>query len=154
GYDDWHTGFSDEFDRVVAAARAKGFRHIAWMTLRTGTSYQFNGVAAGSNYGAMNAILLEKVASGAYPEVRIWDFNGYTHGSTSDSDGWFYSDGVHLRPLGGWAIADWISRHVAAFDDRPCPQPWEPGQVVDDPCPNPDPLPVSEGYPDIAGLYR
>jgi hypothetical protein len=153
GYDDWHTNFGNEFDQVVSAARQKGFHHIAWMTLRTGVNYQFSGVAAGTNYAAMNATLLSKLATGDYPDVRVWDFDGYTHAATSDAAGWFYSDGVHLRPLGAWAIADWISRHVAAFDERPCPQPWRPGQPVDDPCLNPDSVVAGRGYPDIAGLY-
>lgn len=151
GYDDWHTSFGEQFDMVIAAARERGFRHIAWMTLRTDVSYQFSGVAAGTNYAAMNSVLLGKLATGEYPEVRLWDFDGYTH--AAGPDGWFYNDGVHLRPLGSWAIADWISRHVAAYDDRPCPQPWAPGQPADHPCPNPDVVVGARGYPDISGLY-
>jgi hypothetical protein len=153
GYDDWHTNFGTEFDQVVSAARQKGFHHIAWMTLRTGVNYQFSGVAAGTNYAAMNATLLARLATGDYPDVRLWDFDAYTQAATTDESGWFYSDGVHLRPLGGWAIADWISRHVAAFDDRACPQPWTPGQPAESPCPNPDVAVGTRGYPDIAGLY-
>jgi hypothetical protein len=97
----------------------------------------------------MNAVLAEKMASGLYPDVRVWDLDSYVAGT----DGWFYSDGVHETPLGSWGIADWVSRHVRAFDDRPCAQPLAPGGSIDDPCPNPETLPSTVGLPDIVGLY-
>ena len=148
GYDDWYGRFSSDFDTVVATARAKGFHHIAWANYVVTTHYLQPGSLA-PNYDAMNGVLATKVASGAYPEVRIWDLNGYVQGTT----GWFYSDGIHETPLGSWAVADWISRHVRAFDDRPCAQPWTPGAAVADPCPDPDPLPATLGHPAIAALY-
>lgn len=139
GYNDWNTRFSSDFDQVVGAARASGFHHVAWVTYRSRVGYSIpSSGGAHSNYGEMNRILRAKVASGAYPEVRLWDLDEYTWPTP---DGWFYPDGVHETTLGSWGVADFISRHVRAFDDRPCAQPWRPGARIADPCPNPDPLP-------------
>ncbi len=148
GYDDWYGRFSSDFDVVVATARAVGFRHIAWPNFVVSNNYLQPGSLA-PNYVAMNAVLDAKVATGRYPEVRIWDLDGYLRGTR----GWLYNDGIHQRPLGSWGVADWISRHVRAFDDRPCAQPWRPGAPIDDPCLNPDQLPATIGHPDIVGLY-
>lgn len=148
GYDDWYGRFSSDFDVVVATARAVGFRHIAWPNFVVSNNYLQPGSLA-PNYAAMNAVLMAKVATGRYPEVRVWDLDGYLRGTR----GWLYGDGIHQRPLGSWGVADWISRHVRAFDDRPCAQPWRPGEPIADPCPNPDPLAAQIGHPDIVGLY-
>ena len=150
GYDDWYQRFSSDFDVVVATARNKGFHHIVWIDYRSNVGYTLPGSGGlRSNYGEMNRVLDQKLASGAYPEVRRWRFDQYTAGAT----GWFYSDGIHQTPLGSWGVADWISRHVRAFDDRPCVRPWAPGGPVADPCRDPDALSATTGYPDIRGLY-
>jgi hypothetical protein len=144
GYDDWYLRFSSDFDVVMAAARAKGFHHVAWVTFRSNVPY-----GSGGFYAVMNNVMREKVASGLFPEVRIWDYESYT----AQVDGWFTSDGIHLTSLGAWGSADWLSRHVRAFDDRPCAQPMRPGAAPLDPCPDPDTLPQTIGYPDIPALY-
>jgi hypothetical protein len=152
GYDDWYTRFSADFDTVVATARARGFRHIAWVTYVHEVDYQQPPSTPGTrvpNYEYLNAILRAKVDSGAFPEVRIWDLDGYTDGA----EGWFYADGVHETELGAWGVADWISRHVRAFDDRVCPKPWKRGGTPEEPCPGPDSLPASIGHPDLRALY-
>ncbi len=148
GYDDYYGRFSSDFDIVVATARARGYHHIVWATFVVSTQYRQPGSLT-PNYIAMNEILADKIASGNYPDVRLWDLDSYVAGTT----GWFYSDGIHETPLGSWGIADWVSRHVRAFDDRPCAQPLGPGRAVQDPCPNPDLLPHTDGLPDIVGLY-
>lgn len=148
GYDDWYGRFSADFDVVVNTARSLGYRHIAWASYRTQVAYAQPGGGL-PNYAAMNAILAAKAASGLYPDVRIWDFDTYA----ASSVGWFYSDGIHETRLGSWGVADWISRHVLAFDDKPCLHPWRAGEAADNPCPNPDPLPPSRGMPDIAAIY-
>jgi hypothetical protein len=142
GYDDWYQRFSSDFDIVTATARAKGFHHIVWVTFRSNVSY-------GPYYAQMNSVLRAKVASGAYPDVRLWDFETYTANVT----GWFSSDGIHLTTRGAWGAADWLSRHVRAFDDRPCPQPQRPGEAPMNPCPDPETLPTTIGYPDLGALY-
>ena len=148
GYDDYYPRFSSDFDIVVATARARGYHHIVWATFVVSTRYRQPGSLT-PNYIAMNGILADKIASGNYPDVRLWDLDSYVAGTS----GWFYSDGIHETPLGSWGIADWVSRHVRAFDDRPCAQPVRPGGAVQDPCPNPDLLPHTNGLPDIVGLY-
>ncbi len=150
GYNDWHERFSSDFDTVVATARGRGFHHIAWVDYRTDVGYHLPGSWLRSNYVAMNAILATKVASGDFPEVRIWSLDTYTASAT----GWFHADGVHETVLGSTGVADWISRHVRAFDERPCAMPWFVGAPVDDPCPDPDVAVVVRGIPDIAALYR
>jgi hypothetical protein len=150
GYNDWHARFSADFDVIVALARAKGYRHIAWIDYRSHVGYTLpSSGGSRSNYGEMNRVIDEKIASGAFPEVRRWRFDQYT----APSVGWFTGDGVHQTPLGSWAVADWISRQVRAFDDRPCAEPWVPGGPVADPCPPPEWSAANQGLPDIAGLY-
>ncbi len=151
GYNDWHSRFSSDFDQVVAAARTRGFHHIAWVNYRSRVGYALPGGGGSiSNYGEMNRILQSKVASGEFPEVRVWDFDAYTWPTPA---GWFASDGVHETRLGSWGVADWLSRHVRAFDDRPCVQPWRVGERPADVCPDPDLLPATIGLPDIAAIY-
>ena len=151
GYNDWHDRFASDFDAVVAAARVRGFRHVAWVTYRSQVGYTLPGTGGSrSNYGEMNRILGEKIASGDFPEVRLWDLDRYTQPTPA---GWFAGDGVHETRLGSWGVADWISRHVRAFDDRPCVHPWAPGAAIADPCPHPDALPTTSGVPAIASLY-
>ncbi len=146
GYNDWHEHFGSDFDAVVVAARRRGFHHIAWVDYRSTVGYSIPGSGGTrSNYGEMNRIIGDKIASGTFPEVRRWQFDDYTAGSI----GWFHGDGVHETRFGSWGVADWLSRHVRAFDDRPCAQPVRPGGVIPDPCPDPDTMP----YPDIAALY-
>ena len=150
GYNDWHERFSDDFDVVISAARQRGFHHLVWIDYRSNVGYTLpSSGGTRSNYGEMNRIIGEKLASGAYPEVRRWYFDVYTAGTSI----WFHGDGVHETTFGSWGVADWISRHVRAFDDRPCAQPMQPGAPVPNPCPDPDSLPATVGYPDIAGLY-
>jgi hypothetical protein len=151
GYNDWNTRFASDFDQVLGAARARGFHHVAWVTYRSQVGYSIpSSGGLQSNYAEMNRILRAKVASGSFPEVRLWDLDQYT---SPVPTGWFHSDGVHETVLGSWGVADWISRHVRAFDDRPCVHPWAPGGRPDDPCPNPDPLRATRGVIDIAALY-
>lgn len=149
GYNDWHAGFASDFATVVAAARARGFHHIAWLTYRADVTYVLPGSSTASSYRVMNDVIAGQAARVEYSDVRMWDLNRYSAGIV----GWFRSDGVHHTDLGSWGVADWVSRHVTAFDDRACAQPWVAGQAPEDPCPDPDPLTAERGQPDIAALY-
>ncbi len=151
GYNDWHVGFGWQSRSVLDAAREKGYTNVAWVTYRELVGYTLpsDSSANRSNYASMNAELRAIVASGDYPELLLWDLDAYTRGVS----GWFTSDGVHELRRGSWGVADWISRHMAALDGRPCAMPWTPTFGQDQVCPNPDGLPGVRGYPDLSGLY-
>jgi len=57
------------------------------------------------------------VASGAYPEVTIADWNGYSFPHPN----WFTADGVHVTGAGTEEAAKYLSRTLAFLDRRPCP---------------------------------
>lgn len=151
GYNDWSDRFATDLRMVLDTARAKGFRTIAWVNYRDEVSYtlprDYNGQR--SNYGSMNAELDRVAASGQYPELSVWDLDTYTERTV----GWFAFDGVHERRLGSWGVADWVSRHMAHLDRKPCAMPYVVGQQEPLVCPNPDLLPLTLGYPDLVGLY-
>lgn len=151
GYNDWHVGFGSQVRSVLDAARDKGFQYVAWVTYREGVGYTLprDLSVRRSNYAFMNSELRNIEASGDYPELRLWDLDGYTRGVS----GWFAYDGVHETRRGSWGVADWISRHMAAIDGRPCPMPWTPSDPIEEICQNPDPLAFVRGWPDIPGLY-
>lgn len=136
GYNDWSANFSAAFDQVVAAARSKGAYEIVWLTYREGSAYRnpTGGTAQDQGFRLQNQIMRDKVASGAFPDVRIADWNEYT----TSTEGWFTSDGVHFTLAGAYGAADYISRQVAYTHHEPCPAPWTLGGTVDVPCGNPD----------------
>ena len=151
GYNDSHFGFGWQSRAILDAARTRGFQTVAWVTYRESLGYELpeDSDVDRSNYAYMNAALRGLVASGDYPELQLWDLDGFTRGVA----GWFAADGVHELRRGSWGVADWVSRHMAALDGRPCPMPWTPTAAPDEVCTNPDPLAYVRGWPDIAGLY-
>lgn len=134
GYNDWDSRFASDFDHVIDAARAKGFVNIVWVSYREGNTYRLPGDVPVriASYRAMNSIVDTKLASGSYPDVRVWDLNAYT----AHVPEWFTTDGVHQRAVGSWRVADWLSQHVAALDGKPCP--GASSERVAVPCVNPD----------------
>ena len=157
GYNDWIGRFAtaghgfDDLGTIMAEARAKGFRTVVWVAMRS-TEYHLPPGASRSGF-ADNAAINRAVRAEAarFPELVIWDRDRYAaFGTTS----WYYADGVHQTRSGSWGIADWISRHVAALDGLPCPMPWAPGRPIESPCPDPDGLPERRGgVPDVRALY-
>ncbi len=147
GYDEWWTSFPDSFDKVVAAARSRGARHVVWLTYREGVGYTApSGATANEAFVKNNETLRAKVASGQFPDVTLADWFGYTASSTA----WLTDDGIHLTRDGARAAADFISRTIAHLEGRPCPLPWAVGGPIDDPCPDPSAhAPVA----DIRALY-
>ncbi|MBI5087601.1 MAG: SGNH/GDSL hydrolase family protein [Actinobacteria bacterium] len=148
GYNDYPANFDSAFDQVVTAARATGAEEILWLTYREGTAYTNpgNGTRQDEGFRQANQILRDKVATGAYPDVRIVDWNAYTAPTT----GWFTKDGVHFTLAGAYGAADYISRQLAFGHREPCPAPWVPGGPVESPCSNPDLVP---GTVDPMTLY-
>ena len=148
GYNDSDRAFADEFRTIVDLARSLDFRRIVWLTLRTaGVSYESPG---SSGYAAVfdrnNRSLMELVASGEFPEVHVADWARYAAGHPE----WFAPDGIHLRRVGTYAASDYISRKMAALNDRPCPLPLAAGSIPPAPCPDPD---VTGPIVDLAGVY-
>ena len=141
GYNDWFSDFPAEFDAVVRAARAKGAHTVLWMTYNERVSR----VTAQRAYRENNVDLRRLAPLPDYSDVHLADWFAY---SDARQD-WFY-DGTHLTPSGTWALADYISRWIAAIEHRPCPRPWTLGGTVSDPCRSPDDGPP---VPDPQSLY-
>lgn len=141
GYNDWFSDFPAEFDAVVRAARAKGAHTILWLSYNTRVSRS----TARRAYEENNADLRVLAGSPAYADVLLADWRAYSDARRE----WFW-DGTHLTTPGTWAIADYISRWIAAIEHRPCPRPWAAGGPLPEPCPAPDLV----GAPtDPAALY-
>lgn len=129
GYNDWFSDFPAEFDAVVQAARANGAHTIIWLTYNVDVARPL----ARRAYEENNADLRSLVTDPRYSDVQLADWLAYS-GPRQD---WFV-DGTHLTTSGTWAIADYISRWVAAIEHRPCPRPWALDWPTPDPCPAPD----------------
>jgi hypothetical protein len=148
GYNDYPANFDAAFDQVVAAARATGADEILWLTYREGSAYTnpSNGTKQDQGFRQANQIMRDKLASGAYPDVRLLDWNAYTAPTT----GWFTKDGVHFTLAGAYGAADYISRQIAFGHREPCPAPWAPGGPIESPCSDPD---LAAGAVDPITLY-
>ena len=110
---------------VVAAARAKGARHIIWLTYREDVQYKLlTGERAERGVRQEQQTLRDKVASGAFPDVLLAQW--YPH--TPADNGWFARDGVHLTLEGALGVADYIARWVAHIEGLPCAKPTVPGR--------------------------
>jgi hypothetical protein len=145
GYNEGSSQFSADFNLIVAAARSKGASRILWMNYRLRDGLTRAGTDNNPSYVANNATLLQKVASGAYPDVVIADWRDYTAPVRS----WFVSDGIHYQPTGALGAADYISRWISNLFSEPCPQPMIVGGPIANPCTPPDGNPP----PDVHALY-
>ncbi|MEY2957663.1 MAG: hypothetical protein RLZZ01_231 [Actinomycetota bacterium] len=148
GYNDDDRAFTEEFHLIVDTARELGIRRVVWLTLRTaGVTYES---PEASGYAAVfersNRTLEDLVVSAGRPDVVIADWARYAAARPE----WFSGDGIHLRRVGTYAASDYISRKMAALDDRPCPVPLAAGRPVEVPCPDPD---VSGPSTDLASVY-
>jgi hypothetical protein len=149
GYNDWYTSFDASFEQIVAASRAKGATAIVWLTYRE--------AAQAERFRPQNEILRAKLASGAYPDVHLADWNAYTASNAN----WFTSDGIHFTITGAYGAADYISRAVASLSNEPCPAPWAIGGAIETPCSWPDaragtvdPLALYQGNPNDIHCYE
>lgn len=118
GYNDFASLFPAGVHEAIMAARSKGIGRVIWVTHREGVGYSAPGGSAfGSTFASHNRALRAAVASGAYPELLLADWNHYTR----DRAWWLGADGVHLTWTGAREAATYVSRTVAAFERRPCP---------------------------------
>lgn len=145
GYNEVSATFSQAFDTIVAAARAKGAARIVWLNYRLRDGLTRGGIDNNPSFVANNATLLAKVASGAYPDVSIADWRDYT----APVRNWFVADGIHYQPIGALGSADYISRWITHLFLEPCPRPATPGGPIATPCDTPDGNPP----PDVLALY-
>ena len=147
GYNDGTYGFEASFRNIVSRARSLGYSRIVWYTLRSDVDY-VSPASVGNHetFADNNAELRRLVDSGAFPDVVLADWGGYT----AEKPEWFTTDGVHYRAVGAWAAADYLTRKMAYLDERSCPFPTEPNEPTLDPCPDPDETgPVT----DVEALY-
>lgn len=148
GYDEWWTSFPTSFDKVVTAARAKGARHIIWLTYPERVKYKLlTGEQANESFVKNNQTLRDKVASGAFPDVLLAQW--YPH--TPADSGWFSRDGIHLTLDGALGVADYIARWIAHTEGLPCAKPTVPGGAIEPVCSNPD---MQRPIADVTALYR
>ncbi len=145
GYNEGSNGFGTNFDLIVSAARAKGAVRIVWMNYRLRDGLTRAGTDNNGSYIANNAVLLQKVATGNYPDVFIADWRDYSEPVRS----WFVSDGIHYQPTGALGAADYISRWITFLFSEPCPKSMTVGGHIDNPCTSPDGKPP----PDVRALY-
>jgi hypothetical protein len=145
GYNEGSSGFSQSFDLIVSAARAKGAVRIVWMNYRLRDGLTRGGFENNPSFISNNATLQQKVASGAYPDVFVADWRSYTETVRQ----WFGSDGIHYQPIGAFGAADYISRWITYLFKVPCPKPMTVGGPTDNPCASPDETPP----PDVLALY-
>lgn len=148
GYNDGDQRFADELDRILASARSRGYRRVVWLTLRTeDVTYESPGdVGFAAAFERNNAVLADLASSGRYPELVVADWASYAGAHPE----WFAPDGIHLRQLGTYAAADYLSRKMAFLDGRACPQPISVGERPADQCPDPDRIGPTV---DLGGVY-
>lgn len=147
GYNDGTGIFDDSFEYIVARARALEYTRVVWWTLRSDVDYVSPGsVGNHETFALNNQVIVDLLATGAYPDVVLADWGGYT----ADKQEWFVTDGVHYRSVGAWAASDYLSRKMAFLEGRKCPMPLAPGEVPENPCPDPD---VTGPMADIEALY-
>jgi len=147
GYNEGSSTMAMSFQNVVQRARQLGYEQIVWYTLRSDVDYVAPGsIANHVTFAESNQIIRDQLATGAYPDVVLADWNAYT----AHQQDWFVTDGVHYRQIGAWAAADYLSRKMAFLQGRQCPMPTSPTTAPQNPCPDPD---VTGPIADIAALY-
>ncbi|MEL6891953.1 MAG: hypothetical protein AAFP84_10165 [Actinomycetota bacterium] len=147
GYNDHDQRFLDEVDTIIRRARSHDYTRVVWLTLRSNVAYVSPGTAGFAEvFARSNEAIRALATAGTYPELVMADWAAYarTHHS------WFPSDGIHLRRLGGYAAADYLSRKLAHLDGLSCPQPVTPDAPAEHPCPDPDATGLTA---DLAALY-
>lgn len=115
GYNDYQGTFAASVEQSIDLLISHGAQHILWLTLR----------AVRHPYVQMNAVLAAAVAR--HPQVSLVDWNRYSRNQPS----WFQSDGEHLVPSGGVAMATLIHLAVDEVTNplRPVVQPLPSAHV-------------------------
>jgi hypothetical protein len=95
GYNEGDGGYGDGIDRVMRAARKQGVKAVVWVTLRETIDI----------YHRTNLAI--KRAAKRWPQLRVADWNAYSHGQP-----WFRDDGLHLTGTGAGALASFLRQNV------------------------------------------
>jgi len=106
GYNDLPDSFAGDVELTLNTLRDDGVQHILWVNLH----------AVRPEYVQKNAVLA--AAATHHPELRVLDWNTY---SSSHPD-WYQTDGIHLVPAGGVAIAGFIHQAILDAFAPPAPQ--------------------------------
>src|SRR5262245_49527916 len=115
GYNDLPDTFADDVELTLDTLQNANVQDVVWLNLHE----------IRPEYAAKNAVL--RAAELQHPELHILDWNGFA----AAHPGWYQSDGIHLAPDGGLAIATFIRQAIADTLAPPPP-----------PAPAPDPLDV------------
>ena len=98
GYNDLPAAFPGDVELVLDTLRSRGVQHVLWVNLHT----------VRPEYAHKNAVLA--AAARRHPELTLLDWNAY---SAAHPD-WYQTDGIHLVPAGGIAIAAWLNHAIFA----------------------------------------
>ncbi|HEU5362304.1 MAG TPA: hypothetical protein VFU56_03130 [Gaiellaceae bacterium] len=96
GYNDIPASFTGDVELTLDTLRDRGVQHVLWVNLH----------AVKQEFVDKNAVLA--AAARHHPELRVLDWNGY---SSPHAD-WYQTDGIHLLPGGGIAIATWLHQAI------------------------------------------
>jgi len=143
GHNDQMPAFNGHASDVYRAAKAAGIDHVLWLTQHPEFRSDLGGGGAYQVYERHNDVLRSLAA--AHEDFHLVEWSAIARQRPQ----YLYPDGIHLRQLGGLAVADIISRAVAYVAVRPCPMPETPGALPLNPCPDPgrrSPVDVSALY--------
>ena len=119
GYDDY--SIASTIDPIMAEATAQGVSKVFWLNYRLTSTYN----AAYQGYYTQHNAALE-AAKVRWPNLVVLDWNGYTKAQTySTQQAWFYTDGIHMRPAGATALAEYLKVNLDASGLAAC----TPGQA-------------------------
>ncbi|MCB0956706.1 MAG: peptidoglycan-binding protein [Ilumatobacteraceae bacterium] len=126
GYDDY--SIASTIDPIMAEASAQGVTKVFWLNYRLTSNYN----AAYQGYYTQHNAALE-AAKVRWPNLVVLDWNGYTKSqSYATQQAWFYTDGIHMRPAGATALAEYLKANLDASGLAAC-TPGEAQAGVPDP---------------------
>jgi hypothetical protein len=114
GYNDAPASFTSDVELTLDTLRNDGAQHVLWVNLHD----------VRPEYAQKNAVLA--AAARHHPELRVLDWNAY---SSAHPD-WYQSDGIHLVPAGGVAIAGFVHQAILDALAPPAAPPKGPALVV------------------------
>lgn len=102
GYDESSATFAKSLPLVLSLAKAKGYKHVTWLTFHVNGGYQ-PPLDGDASYRSNNAVLLNAVHP-ADGFLTLLDWDRYA----DDIGGLIQSDGAHLEVKGAYAVGDLI----------------------------------------------